>query len=182
MTEEPPPRNLPLGVIDLAIADGQGPHAPVPGGEGEVDVPEILGVGVQRTGATGLDDEHAPLGSSVETGGEHAAGGAPATDDVVGVTVGLPVVRPPSLIDEHTGEPTAYARLLGDAMAGDGALFTREDAVEAAWTVVDPILDNHAKAILYDRGGWGPKEADALFTAGGGWDNPSPEPAPAGRA
>jgi glucose-6-phosphate 1-dehydrogenase len=79
-----------------------------------------------------------------------------------------------SLIDEHTGEPTAYARLLGDAMAGDGALFTREDAVEAAWAVVDPILDNHAKAILYDRGGWGPKEADALFTAGGGWDNPSP--------
>jgi glucose-6-phosphate 1-dehydrogenase len=56
-------------------------------------------------------------------------------------------------------------------MAGDGALFTREDAVEAAWTVVDPILENHPKAIPYERGGWGPKQADALITAGGGWDN-----------
>jgi len=81
-----------------------------------------------------------------------------------------------SLIDEHTGEPTAYARLLGDAMAGDGALFTREDAVEAAWAVVDPILETHDKAISYDRGGWGPKEADALFKAGGGWDNPGADP------
>ena len=84
-----------------------------------------------------------------------------------------------SLIDEHVGEPTAYARLLGDAMAGDGALFTREDAVEAAWAVVDPILETHAKAVLYERGGWGPEEADALFAAGGGWDNPGSDPAPA---
>jgi glucose-6-phosphate 1-dehydrogenase len=83
-----------------------------------------------------------------------------------------------SLIDEHVGEPTAYARLLDDAMAGDGALFTREDAVEAAWTVVDPILETHTKAVLYDRGGWGPKEADALFTVGRGWDNPSSDLAP----
>ncbi len=76
-----------------------------------------------------------------------------------------------SLIDEHVGEPTAYARLLGDAMAGDGALFTREDAVEAAWAVVDPILETHPKAIPYERGGWGPKQADALINVGGGWDN-----------
>ena len=85
-----------------------------------------------------------------------------------------------SLIDEHVGEPTAYARLLGDAMAGDGALFTREDAVEAAWAVVDPILKAHPKVLLYDRGGWGPKEADALCTAGGGWDNLSSDLAPTG--
>jgi glucose-6-phosphate 1-dehydrogenase len=77
-----------------------------------------------------------------------------------------------SLIDEHAGEQTAYARLLGDAMAGDGALFTREDAVEAAWAVVDPILETHSRSVIYERGGWGPKEADALFTSGGGWDNP----------
>ncbi|WP_158817199.1 glucose-6-phosphate dehydrogenase [Methylocapsa sp. S129] len=77
-----------------------------------------------------------------------------------------------TLIDEHPGEQTAYARLLGDAMAGDGALFTREDAVEAAWAVVDPILDAHPKALPYRRGTWGPKEADALIAAHGGWDNP----------
>jgi len=76
-----------------------------------------------------------------------------------------------SLSDEHVGEPTAYSRLLGDAMAGDGALFTREDAVEAAWAVVDPILTSAPKVIPYERGGWGPKEADALITTGGGWDN-----------
>ena len=44
------------------------------------------------------------------------------------------------LLDEQPGEETPYERLLGDAMAGDGALFTREDAVEAAWAVVDPVL------------------------------------------
>ncbi len=46
-----------------------------------------------------------------------------------------------TLADEHPGEQSAYARLLGDAMAGDGALFTREDAVEAAWAAVAPVLD-----------------------------------------
>ena len=47
------------------------------------------------------------------------------------------------LSEEQPGEETPYERLLGDAMAGNGALFTREDAVEAAWAVVDPVLDNH---------------------------------------
>jgi glucose-6-phosphate 1-dehydrogenase len=76
-----------------------------------------------------------------------------------------------SLIEEHAGEPTAYSRLLGDAIAGDGALFTREDAVEAAWAVVDPILADHPKCLPYERGGWGPEEANGLIAAGGGWDN-----------
>jgi glucose-6-phosphate 1-dehydrogenase len=60
-------------------------------------------------------------------------------------------------------------------MIGDGALFTREDAVEAAWAVVDPVLKNHPRALPYKRLGWGPKEADALITSGGGWHNPSPK-------
>jgi glucose-6-phosphate 1-dehydrogenase len=80
-----------------------------------------------------------------------------------------------SLNDEHPGEQTAYTRLLGDAMAGDGSLFTREDAVEAAWTAVDPILKAHSKVHPYKRGGWGPKEADALIAADRGWDNAMPE-------
>jgi glucose-6-phosphate 1-dehydrogenase len=76
------------------------------------------------------------------------------------------------LMDERPGEEAPYERLLGDAMAGNGALFTREDAVEAAWAAVDPVLVNHAPAIVYRRGGWGPKEADALIAADGSWWNP----------
>jgi glucose-6-phosphate 1-dehydrogenase len=57
-------------------------------------------------------------------------------------------------------------------MVGDGALFTREDAVEAAWVVVDPVLKNHHRVCHYRRHGWGPKEADALIAADGGWHNP----------
>jgi len=77
------------------------------------------------------------------------------------------------LLEEEKGAETPYERLLGDAMAGDGALFTREDAVEAAWTVVDPVLKKHPRCHPYRRGGWGPKEADALLTSGGRWHNPS---------
>jgi glucose-6-phosphate 1-dehydrogenase len=57
-------------------------------------------------------------------------------------------------------------------MAGDGALFTREDAVEAAWAVVDPVLKAHHRVRPYRRGNWGPKEADALIASDGGWHNP----------
>ncbi len=78
------------------------------------------------------------------------------------------------LVEEQTGAEAPYQRLLGDAMAGDGALFTREDAVEAAWVVVDPVLKNHHPARPYKRGSWGPTEADALIAADGGWHNPKP--------
>jgi glucose-6-phosphate 1-dehydrogenase len=77
------------------------------------------------------------------------------------------------LVEEHPGEESPYERLLGDAMAGDGALFTREDAVEAAWVVVDPVLKTHPRARPYKRGSWGPKEADELIASGGGWHNPT---------
>ncbi|CAG9932054.1 protein of unknown function [Candidatus Nitrotoga arctica] len=59
-------------------------------------------------------------------------------------------------------------------MAGNGALFTREDAVEAAWAVVDPVLDTHHRAHPYKPGSWGPKQADALIAADGNWHNPIP--------
>jgi glucose-6-phosphate 1-dehydrogenase len=82
------------------------------------------------------------------------------------------------LSDEQPGEESPYERLLGDAMKGDGALFTREDAVEAAWEVVNRVLKNHHRALRYKRGTWGPKEADTLIAADGGWHNPSPEGEP----
>jgi glucose-6-phosphate 1-dehydrogenase len=79
------------------------------------------------------------------------------------------------LFEEPSGEETPYERLLGDAMTGDGALFTREDAVEAAWTVVDPVLKTRHRALPYKRGSWGPKEADEIIASDAGWYNPSPK-------
>ncbi len=78
------------------------------------------------------------------------------------------------LTEEEAGEALPYERLLSDAMVGNGALFTREDSVEAAWTAVDPVLKSHPKARSYKRGTWGPKTADALIAGYGGWHNPDP--------
>ena len=78
------------------------------------------------------------------------------------------------LLEQQPGEETPYERLLGDAMKGDGGLFTREDAIEAAWAVVDKVLKHHPRARPYKRGTWGPKQADALIDSDGGWHNPSP--------
>jgi glucose-6-phosphate 1-dehydrogenase len=76
------------------------------------------------------------------------------------------------LSDEHPGEQDPYERLLGDALAGRQALFTRQDAVEAAWAIVDPVLANHHPALPYQTGTWGPAEADALVREHGGWHRP----------
>ncbi len=78
------------------------------------------------------------------------------------------------LLDEQPDEQTPYERLLGDAMAGNAALFTREESVEAAWAVVDPVLVNHHPCCPYKPGSWGPKEADAIITGNGSWHNPRP--------
>jgi glucose-6-phosphate 1-dehydrogenase len=79
------------------------------------------------------------------------------------------------LTEQEPGEKAPYERLLRDAMAGDGALFTREDAVEAAWAVVDPVLKKHARVLPYKRGSWGPKAADDLIAADGFWHEPTVE-------
>ena len=77
------------------------------------------------------------------------------------------------LVEERPAEETPYERLLGDAMIGDRALFTREDAVEAAWAVVDPVLKRHSRVRPYKRHTWGPREADTLIASHGRWRNPS---------
>jgi glucose-6-phosphate 1-dehydrogenase len=66
----------------------------------------------------------------------------------------------------------AYERLLGDAMAGDATLFARQDAVEAAWRVVDPVLDGATPVVEYEPGSWGPREAGRLTVDVGGWHDP----------
>ena len=77
-----------------------------------------------------------------------------------------------TLLNAQPGEEQPYERLLGDALAGDGALFTREDSVEAAWAVVDPVLEDHHRAHPYPPGSWGPKLADTLLAPHGRWHNP----------
>lgn len=76
------------------------------------------------------------------------------------------------LPDSQPDEQTPYQRLLGDAMAADGALFTRQAAVEAAWAVVKPTLANHPRCHLYKPGTWGPEQANQLIGADCGWHNP----------
>ena len=77
--------------------------------------------------------------------------------------------------EELLGAEAPYERLLSDAMIGDGALFTREDAVEAAWKVVEPVLKRHHKTVAYRPGTWGPKDADKLLRGLDPWHNPTAE-------
>jgi glucose-6-phosphate 1-dehydrogenase len=79
------------------------------------------------------------------------------------------------LCEDLLGEESPYERLLSDAMSGDSALFTDQDAVEAAWAVVDPVLAYHRPVRPYPDGSWGPPQADALIDTDGGWHNPAPE-------
>jgi glucose-6-phosphate 1-dehydrogenase len=71
-------------------------------------------------------------------------------------------------------EVEAYERLLTDAMKGESLLFVREDAVEAAWAIVNPILGDVTPLHPYEPGTWGPEEADRLVTDIEGWVNPAP--------
>jgi glucose-6-phosphate 1-dehydrogenase len=70
-------------------------------------------------------------------------------------------------------EMDAYERVLGDAMAGDATLFAREDYVEEAWRIVDPVLKAGAPVYEYEPGTWGPSEADQRVAPPGGWANPT---------
>jgi glucose-6-phosphate 1-dehydrogenase len=65
-----------------------------------------------------------------------------------------------------------YERLLGDALEGDPSLFAHQDTVEAAWRIVEPVLDSAVAVHQYRPGTWGPRQADRL--ASGGWHNPAP--------
>ncbi len=69
----------------------------------------------------------------------------------------------------------AYERLIADAMSGDPALFAREDEVEAAWAIVDPVLHEPAPPLIYQPGTWGPPQADELIEGPCAWHNPGPD-------
>jgi glucose-6-phosphate 1-dehydrogenase len=70
-------------------------------------------------------------------------------------------------------EMDAYERILGDAMAGDATAFAREDYVEEAWRIVDPVLKADIPVFGYDKGSWGPGEAMERVSPPGGWQNPT---------
>ena len=70
-------------------------------------------------------------------------------------------------------EMDPYERLLGEAMEGDATLFARQDAVEAAWAVVQPVLGAATPVHEYEPGSWGPAEATRLTAAIGGWHSPA---------
>ncbi|HEX5472988.1 MAG TPA: glucose-6-phosphate dehydrogenase [Lacipirellulaceae bacterium] len=69
-------------------------------------------------------------------------------------------------------EMDAYERLLSDAMHGDATLFGREDAIEEAWRIVDPIVKAETPVYEYEPNTWGPKEVDERICPPGGWQNP----------
>jgi glucose-6-phosphate 1-dehydrogenase len=79
-----------------------------------------------------------------------------------------------TLLEEDAADPPPYERLLTDAMQGDGAMFSRQGAIEAAWAVVEPVLVEHPPVHIYPPGSWGPPAANPLIAADGGWRNPQP--------
>jgi glucose-6-phosphate 1-dehydrogenase len=111
--------------------------------------------------------------------------------DVSALAVGMRVKRPGEAMlgrdvellasEDLARNMLAYERLLGDAMRGDANLFAREDAIEAQWRIVDPVLDLQTAPYSYEPGTWGPAEADRLAAAaaGGAWHHPvEPRTAP----
>jgi len=76
-------------------------------------------------------------------------------------------------------EPDAYEQLLGDALRGETFRFAREDYVEEAWRIVDPVLKGEMPPFPYEPGSWGPREAETLV-APERWHDPSPAPGPPG--
>ncbi|MGA3156025.1 MAG: glucose-6-phosphate dehydrogenase [Steroidobacteraceae bacterium] len=92
-------------------------------------------------------------------------------DSMVGQLVELLASRRPG-----AGEQDAYERVLGDALAGDQALFAREDYIEEAWRIVDAAIKGASPIHEYAPGTWGPAEADAMTREDGGWRNPEADP------
>lgn len=76
---------------------------------------------------------------------------------------------------EPPSEHLPYERLLRDALRGDPALFTRDDSVEAAWRVIDPVLTRAVPVQQYAPGSWGPAAAAGIVAGAAGWHDPQPE-------
>ena len=91
-----------------------------------------------------------------------------AAEKMIGQTVELLASRRPD-----AAEQDAYERVLGDAMAGDSTLFARQDYVEEAWRIVDPVLKKGTPVHEYEPNTWGPRQVSASVAPPGGWENPT---------
>jgi glucose-6-phosphate 1-dehydrogenase len=89
-----------------------------------------------------------------------------AGDEMVGEAIELSVCR------RSPDEMTAYERLIGDALDGDPGLFGRQDVVEAAWRIIDPVLRVEKPVEVYEPGSWGPASAASMTRRLGGWNDP----------
>jgi len=87
--------------------------------------------------------------------------------EAVGQSVEMLVSRHP-----RADEMDAYERVLGDAMAGDATIFAREDYVEEAWRIVDPVMKANTPVYEYEPQTWGPGEVEQRVVPSSGWDNP----------
>ena len=87
----------------------------------------------------------------------------------------LPTTSAEMIASRHPGgkDILPYERLLGDAMAGDATEFARQDYVEEAWRIVDPMLKADTPVYVYDPGTWGPAEAAKIMPPEGGWMDPT---------
>jgi glucose-6-phosphate 1-dehydrogenase len=88
-------------------------------------------------------------------------------DRMIGESVELTMSRQPG-----AGAMDAYERILGDAMDGDATLFAREDYVEEAWRIVDPVIKAGTPVFEYEPNTWGPSQAYERISPPGGWQNP----------
>jgi glucose-6-phosphate 1-dehydrogenase len=89
------------------------------------------------------------------------------TDESISIPNEITGTRHPT-----ANEMGAYERVLGDAMAGDATLFAREDYVEEAWRIVDPVLKAGTPVYEYEPKTWGPKEVEQKVSPPAGWHNP----------
>jgi glucose-6-phosphate 1-dehydrogenase len=78
--------------------------------------------------------------------------------------------------EQQGDDMDAYAVLISSALIGDTAHFAREDEVEAAWAIVDPLLGGATVPIEYPPASWGPPQAEQLLQGPCGWHNPGPRP------
>ena len=90
------------------------------------------------------------------------------SEQMTGQTVEMIASRQP-----RSEEMEAYERVLGDAIAGDATLFARQDYVEEAWRIVDPVLKQGSSVHTYAPNTWGPIELDQRLAPQGGWHNPT---------
>jgi glucose-6-phosphate 1-dehydrogenase len=84
----------------------------------------------------------------------------------------IPQAETLTFAEQPTADMRAYDRLIGAALSGDRGLFARQDTVEAAWQVVDPVLGDAVPVRPYNKGSWGPEEADGLLAGGDSWHDP----------